>query len=181
MQGVHARMGDDIWPDLGISIEVLHVWLIRLDTWYLRETEPDMIKRIVDLGFFLSVSYSAGLMGKEVVNIDLYNLKFHSEDAMNDKHPFVPIPRLERFKVETGTRQRILPIALETRSGNKNSSWSTRILKERREAGHQMGWMFSTEDDKRMKASEMESDLFEILERVHKETHHIPGSVDVRE
>ena len=32
-----------------------------------------------------------------------------------------------------------------------------------------------------MKASEMEDDLFELLGRVHEETHHIPEFIDVRE
>ena len=74
----------------------------------------------------------------------LYNLKLHSDDAMNDKHQFMHIPLMGRFKGETGTRHHVLPIALETRSGIKNSVWSARIMTERREAGCQRGWLFTT-------------------------------------
>ena len=180
-KGVHERMGDDVRPDLGISIEVLHACLSRLDTRYVREADPTIFKKVVDLDLFLAVRYSAGLRGEKMVKIDLYNLKLHSEDAMNDKHPFVPIPLLGRFKGETGTRHHILPIALEMSSGIKNGVWSARILKERREAGRQRGWLYATDDDKRMKASEMGDDLFELLERVQEETNYIPVSVDVRD
>ena len=52
MEGVHECMDDDVHPDLGIPIEVIHACLSRLVTWYLGENNSDMIRRIVDLGLF---------------------------------------------------------------------------------------------------------------------------------
>ena len=60
-------MDDDVHPDLGIPIEVLHACLSRLVTWYLGENNYDMIRRIVDLGFFFSNEYVTVVRGEEIV------------------------------------------------------------------------------------------------------------------
>ena len=122
-----------------------------------------------------------GIRGEEMVKLGLYNFKLHCEDAMHDKHLFLPIPLLGRFKGETGTRNHILPIALATRSRINNGVWIVFILTERREASRQRSWLFDTDEDKRMKASEMEYDMFKVLERLQEDTCHIPGSSDVKE
>ena len=67
MEGVHECMDDDAHPDLGIHIEVLHACLSQLATWYLGENNYDMIRRIVDLGFFFSNGYVTVVRGEGIV------------------------------------------------------------------------------------------------------------------
>ena len=55
-----------------------------------------------------------------MVKIDLYNLKLHSKDAMNDMHSFIIIPLPGRFNGGTGTRHCILLIVLVARSVTNN-------------------------------------------------------------
>ena len=139
-------MDDDVHPDLGIPIEVIHACLSRLVTWYLGENNSDMIRRIVDLCLFLSIGYITVLRGGEVVKLDQYNLKLHSDNAMNDNHLFMPTPLLGKLNCETITRYHTLPIAFKTRSSIKNDICTVCIFKERRKAG----WLFTTNNDKHM-------------------------------
>ena len=48
-------MGNGVRLDLDISMQVQHACVSRLNAWYLRKTDSIIIKRMVDLGFFVSV------------------------------------------------------------------------------------------------------------------------------
>ena len=54
-----------------------------------------------------------------MIKVDIYNLKLHSEDAVNDKHPFVHVPLLKQFKGESGTGHFVLPVIWEIKSSIK--------------------------------------------------------------
>ena len=75
----------------------------------------------------------------------------------------------------------MIPIEYEKNHGIRNGGWCSRMLKERRCSRKQRGWVFSMEFGKSMKASELESDIFEVLEKVQEETNHIPRHTDVKE
>ena len=99
-------MGDDIRPDLGISIEVLHECLQTLDKRYVDSVDPVEKERCATLGFLMSIGFSARLRGEEIVKIDLYNLALHCIDALDHQTPFVPIPLLgggSRVRLGPGT------------------------------------------------------------------------------
>ena len=48
IQGVHNRMGDDIRPDMAISIEVLHAMLKRLDRQWMEKTDFKAKKAVAE-------------------------------------------------------------------------------------------------------------------------------------
>ena len=123
IQRVHKRMGDDMRPDTGVSIEIIHVCLKHLDRWYREAEDPIVVKRVVDLGFFLSTGFSGSLRGEDVMKIDSYNLILYHEDAMNTGNSFVAIPLLGRFKGDTGIMYHIIPVAYEISSGIRNGEW----------------------------------------------------------
>ena len=166
MQGLHERTGDDVRPDLGVSIEVLHECLKRLDKRYLESTIPKEKETCANLGFFMSVGFCAALRGEEIVKVDLYNLALHCVDALEHRTPFVPVALLGKFKGETGTRHHIIPVAATTASGIECSRWTTRIIESRRDRHIRRGWLYQDEEGKWLKASSLEEEMMQLLESV---------------
>lgn len=181
MKGMHSRMGDDVRPDLGIAIEVMHEILRLLDLEFELSWNFEEKKRVVELGFLCVIGFSAALRGEEIMVIDLHSLSVHLEDAVSHTLPFVPISLLGRFKGETGSRQHYMPVVTKTRSGLDNYKWSRRIIDIRRQEGRERGWMFEDKDKKRQKSNYFEEDLHTVLETIQNTTTLIDKSVNVRE
>ena len=180
MQGVHNRMGDDIRPDMAISIEVLHAMLNKLDLQWERAEHLIEKTRIAELGFFLTAGFSAALRGEEIVKLDVRELLLRWADAGSSGTPFVPLPLLGRFKGETGQQHHIIPIATITTTGIRNDIWCARVLEMKQKEGKTRGWLFARDDGTRKLASEFEEGMMLLLESIQASTNLIPLDVDVR-
>ena len=181
MQGVHNRMGDDIRPDMAVSIELLLEMLKRLDkSWEASKLWKEKME-VAELGFFLAAGYSAALRGEEIVKMDMREILLRWEDALGGDIPFIPLPLLGRFKGETGHRHHIIPIAAVTESKIRNDIWCTRLVQVKTQMNITRGWVFAHKDGKRKKASDYEEGMMLLLENIQATNNLIPLDVDVRE
>ena len=85
MKGMHSITGDDVQPDLVISIDLLHELLRLLDLEYSLSLNLIKQRQVVDLEFLCT------MQGKEIMMIDLHMLVEHLEDVASHTIPFVPV------------------------------------------------------------------------------------------
>ena len=62
--------------------------------------EFEELKRLPDMGFYISATFSAGLRGNELFNLSLKGLLEHDEESVSLGHVLLPL--LGKFKGETG-------------------------------------------------------------------------------
>ena len=179
IRGMHNRMGDDIRPDKGVDIKLLHHMLNTLEECLNNTGEATGKKRIIHLGCYLSATFSAGLRGNELFNLNLKGLLEHDQEASELGHVILPL--LGRFKGETGLNYHLIPIAGKTKTGIKNRYWMDALVKITRETGESNGWAFKREDGTKMKQADLQNDFYALMDEVQDTTQLIDRRVDIRE
>jgi hypothetical protein len=164
MRGVHKRMGEEVRSDYTLSVKVLHKILGNLDVCWREATAPARRKEVVEIAFFLVLSFCLGLRGEEVVKMDIGGFFTYFEAGRTHaEHPHVMVPLLGRFKGETGERWHLLPIVWKTRSGLEVGEWATRMRDSLHEQGRTHGFVFANSRGKQAKAAAYEPRFFEQL------------------
>jgi hypothetical protein len=164
MRGVNKRMGEEVRSDYALSVKVLHKIMGNLDTRWREATTAPRRKEIVEIAFFLLLTFCLGLRGEEVVKMDIGGFFTYFEAGKNHgEHPHVMVPLQGRFKGETGERWHLLPIVWRTRSGLEVGEWATRMRDSLLERGRVHGFVFANARGKQAKASTYEPRFFEQL------------------
>ena len=176
IRGMHNRMGDDIRPDEGVDIELLHYMLNTLQECLDNTEDAGGRKRIIQLGFYLSATFSAGLRGNELFNLNLKGLLEHDQEASELGHVILPL--LGRFKGETGLNYHLIPIAGVTTSGINNRYWMDAFLGTLNESS---GWAFKMGTGIKMKQADLQEDFYALMDEVQNRTKLIDNKVDIRE
>ena len=179
IRGMHNRMGDDIRPDEGIDIKLLHGMLKTLKKCMECSVGFAEQKRLVDMGFYISATFSAGLRGNELLNLSLKGLLEHDEESISLGH--VLLPMLGKFKGETGLNYHMIPIAETTATGIENRFWMNEFLRVRKAQGETRGWAFKSKTGNKVRQSDLQEDFFDLLEEVQVSTTLLGDNVDVRE
>ena len=179
IRGMHNRMGDDIRPDEGVDIDLLHHMLNTLKHCVDNTKKVEGRIRIIQLGFYISATFSAGLRGNELFNLNVKGLLEHDQEASNLGHVILPL--LGRFKGETGLNYHLIPVAGKTKSGIDNRYWMDAFLGTLRDTGESRGWAFKTQDGKRMKQADLQVDFFALMDEVQDTTKLIDNRIDIRE
>jgi len=125
--------------------------------------------------FFMSVGYSTALRGEEIIKTDLYNLKVHTDDALEHHMPYEPIPLLQKVKGETGTRHHVIPIAAQTKTGLRRISFLCK------QGGLEIGCLLLDDKHKQVRAIELENVFRMVLEFVQSETKLISQDLPARD
>ena len=171
MVGFHKRVGDEVKPDLAFSIEVMYHLQAKCEMRF-RESVTDKGRRLItELISFMLIMYCGSLRGEEVPKCDAAGFNLNFEEGMaHPKFPHVPVCLLGRFKNERGERYCVIPVAACTASGLQSGTWIGRLILQRREQGRMHGPLFTGSDGRsRMKMSEMEPLLYELLSEIQKE------------
>jgi hypothetical protein len=164
MRGVHKRMGEEVRSDYALSIKVLHKILGNLDDRWREATTAPRRKEVVEIAFFLVLTFCLGLRGEEVVKLDIGGFFTYFESGKNHpEHPHVMVTLQGRFKGETGERWHLLPIVWKTRSGVEAGVWATRMRDSLQERGRHHGFAFANARGKQAKAALYEPRFFEQL------------------
>ena len=182
LSGMHNRMGDDVRPDLAISLKVMGAMprFMKLDyNEAIGRREKD---KIAAFAMFSIAGYLGGLRGEEIVKLDLFGLFAYFADGKSSTPHFVPITLIGKFKGETGVRHHILPLAWITKSGIQCGTWTERFLEGHAFLGRNRGWALVGDDGKRCQAKDFEPELHHYLEMIQKyDSSLINQLVNVRE
>jgi hypothetical protein len=164
MRGVHKRMGEEVRSDYALSVQVLHQILSNLDRRWGEAVTPARRKEIVEIAFFLVLTFCLGLRGEEVVKLDIAGFLTYFESGRDHpEHPHVMVPLQGRFKGETGERWHLLPIVWTTRSGIEAGTWAGRLKESLEERQRFHGFVFANARGKQSKAAAYEPRFFEQL------------------
>ena len=109
--GMHNRMGDDVRPDLAISLKVTGAMLRFMELDYSEAIGKREKAKIESFAMFSIAGYLGGLRGEDIVKLDLFGLLAYFSDEKSSTPPFVPITLIGKFKGETAVRHHILPLA----------------------------------------------------------------------
>ena len=182
LEGMHNRMGDDVRPDLAISLKVMGAMLRFMELNYSEAIGKREKAKIASFAMFSIAGYLGGLRGEEIVKLDLFGLNAYFADGKSNNPPFVPITLIGKFKGETGVRHHILPLSWTTDSGIQCGKWTERFLEGQEFLGRSRGWAFVDEDGKRCQAKDFEPELHHYLEMIQKyDSSLINQLVNVRE
>jgi hypothetical protein len=167
MRGVHKRMGEEVRSDYALSIGILHKILGNLEDRWTAASTPKQRKEVVEIAFFLVVTFCLGLRGEEVVKADIAGfMTYFDSGKTHPEHKHVMIPLQGRFKGETGERWHLLPIVWRTRSGIEVGRWAERMQESLLERGRVHGFIFANNRGKQAKAALFEPAFFEQLNYV---------------
>jgi hypothetical protein len=75
--GYKKRMGQDVRPQLGLSIGVMLEYMQRLDSKWLQAVDDEESNLICSLGAYLAITYASSLRGNEGILLDLFGLRTH--------------------------------------------------------------------------------------------------------
>ena len=139
LSGMHNRMGDDIRPDLAISLKVMGVMLRFMELDYNKAIGRREKDKIVAFAMFSIAGYLGGLRGEDIVKLDLFGLFAYFADGKSSTPPFVPIILIGKFKGGTVVRHHILPLAWITKSGIQCGACTERFLEGHEFLGRKRG------------------------------------------
>lgn len=71
---MHNRMGDDVRPDLAISLEVMGTMLRFMDLDYSEAIGKEEKSKITIFAMFSIASYLGGLRDEEILKLDLFGV-----------------------------------------------------------------------------------------------------------
>jgi hypothetical protein len=163
-QGMKKRMGQDVRPQLGFSVEVMLALLARLEeSWKvlpLGKLKDDTLGALA----YSSLSYANALRGNEGFKLDLNGLVRHIKRGRQVRLPHVVAPLLGRFKGRDGERLHLLFMVPVTHSGIKVRCYLEWLVARRSEQGFLHGPAFCDQA-----GEEIESGVYEglILEALH--------------
>jgi hypothetical protein len=140
-------MGQDIRPQLGLSIEVMKEYLDGLNMRWLLAAITEEQDLIGAVGAYSAFSYAALLHGNEGFLLDLFGLRQHIlKEKYDANNPHVVAPLLGRLKGEDGERYHMLLVASETASGLQIREWLKRLVALRERQGRYHGPAFCNDN-----------------------------------
>jgi hypothetical protein len=162
--GCKKRMGQDVRPQLGLSIDVMTEFMNRMEMRW-QSTAGTLAQDLVGaVGAYSVLSYVASLRGNEGFLLDLFGLRQHIHKGKYDvDEPHVVAPLLGRLKGEDGERYHMLLMASETASGLKVRQWLERLVMLRERQGKYHGPAFCDEAGEVARMSDYEEIFYEIL------------------
>ena len=128
MRCLHSRMGDEVRPDMAISVELLKEMLLVLKSEYLSSSKLEEKHRIAELGVILCSGFCAALRGEEIMKLTMNETLEHIEVGLRHEIPHIPMALKGRFKGETGIKRHIMLIVAMTNSGINNAFWYTALF-----------------------------------------------------
>jgi hypothetical protein len=181
--GCKKRMGQDVRPQLGLSIDVMKEYLDRLNMRWLLATSTKEQDLIGAVGAYSALSYAASLRGNEGFLLDLFGLRQHifkGKFDVNDPHVVAPL--LGRLKGEDGERYHMLLMASETSSGLKIREWLERLVALRERQGRYHGPAFCNDNGEVVRMTDYEEVFYEILHDIQDQRPDLIGpEVDVEQ
>jgi len=182
--GCKKRMGQDVRPDLAMSIDVMLEMVRELEKMG-SDAEGDPIRQnlIVSVIAYSTICYCGSLRGHEGFLVDLHGLRAHLEDGKLDREdPHVVVPLLGRFKNEVGERFHLVLLASTSRSGLTPRRWVEALVLVRESEGKVQGPAFCDDQGNKAKTSLYNEVILDALLRVQERRKDlIPESVDVLE
>ena len=139
--GCKKRMGQDVRPDLAMSMPVMKEMLWELEEMG-KENEVDAERQnlLVSVIAYATISYCGLLRGHEGFLVDLHGLRTHLNDGRLDaEDPHVVVPLLGRFKNEVGERFHLILLASTTRSGLTPRMWLEALVRVQEDEGRIQG------------------------------------------
>jgi hypothetical protein len=97
--GCKKRMGQDICPQLGLSIEVMLEYMKRLDRMWLQAMDEKEINLICSVGAYSVITYASSLRGNAWFLLNLFGRRTHIAKCKHDPtHPHMVATLLGRLK-----------------------------------------------------------------------------------
>jgi hypothetical protein len=180
--GCKKRMGQDVRPQLGISIEAMHALMLELESQFLEVTIKEERNLIVNAGAYAILTFCCSLRGNETFLLDLAGLRSHIRNGLTGINKHVSAPLLGRFKGEDGEKYHLLFMPPTTASGLKCRVWMERLVEQRTKEGRFRGPALCGTDGKVLNPGMLEVFLLELLVEIqNKHPEIIDLSVDVYE
>jgi hypothetical protein len=174
--GCKKRMGQDVRPQLGLSIDVMKEYMKRLENKWLLTNDDDERDLLCSVGAYSAMTYAASLRGNEGFLLDLFGLRQHIVKGKHDlEDPHVAAPLLGRLKGEDGERYHMLLMASVTHSGLKIRHWLEQLVSMRERQGRFHGPAFCDDDGQVAKMSDYEEIFYEILHEIQDERPDLIG------
>jgi hypothetical protein len=188
-QGMRKRMGQDVRPQLGISVEVVLVLLKRLEEKWKILPGGHLKDNMLGALAYSSLSFTNALRGNEGFKLDLHGLRSHLYRGRDHpKFPHVVAPLTGRFKGQDGERQHLLFMVPVTHSGIKTREYFEWLVARRVEQGFFHGPAFCDHDGKEIGSGIYEGLILEtLLEHQEWETlqgpqvHKLLEGIDIEE
>jgi hypothetical protein len=180
--GCKKRMGQDVRPQLSISIEPMHALMNELETRFLEEDDEAERNLIVNAGAYVILTFCCSLRGNETFLLDLAGLRSHIQNGLTGTTKHVTAPLLGRFKGEDGEKYHLLFMPPITSSGLKCRVWMERLVDQRTKEGRFRGPAFCGTDGRVLNPGILESFVLDLLVEIqNKHPKIIDPSVDVYE
>jgi hypothetical protein len=129
MLGLHKRQGDQSYPDLAISIEVMLALMEKFEgAWELARGNLREEGAVLFPALFSVVTFCGGFCGEETPLMDLEGTRSKFEEIGRDRLPHVVVALIGRFKNEIGELHHMLPLAAVTKSGLKSRQWIVKMI-----------------------------------------------------
>jgi hypothetical protein len=187
IKGCEKRMGKMIKQDVALSVKILLIVLENLEQEFKSISASLRRKRdLVILGSFLVIGFCDALRGNEAFMVEGSNLCKYYAEGKQQSWEHVVIPMMGRFKGETGERNVLRFLVLDTQSGIKIGRWVERLVRvliaEKRDDCSKPGPAFCDEEGQVLSYGYINDLFHEELMRVQ-ESHSdlIPSSLIVSE
>jgi hypothetical protein len=177
-------MGQDVHPQLGLSIGVMLEYMAQLKRRWQDATGEIERDLVCSVATYSVITYASSLRGNEEFLLDLFGLRTHIGKGKNDPtDPHVVAPLLERLKKgEDGERYHMLLMVNETSSGLKIWTWLERLAALREEQGKFHGPPFDDGNGNIIASGIYETLFYEVLREIQEDcVDLIPAEVDVGE
>jgi hypothetical protein len=181
--GCKKRMGQDVRPQLGLSIDVMKEYLIRLESKWLLSIDDQERDLLCAVAAYSALSYASSLRGNEGFLLDLFGLRQHISKGKHDlEDPHVAAPLLGRLKGEDGERYHMLLMASETASGLKIRHWLEQLVLMRERQGRFHGPAFCDDSGEVATMSDYEEIFYDILHEIQDQRPDLIGpDVDIEQ
>jgi hypothetical protein len=181
--GCKKRMGQDVRPQLGLSIGVMLEYMARLVRRLQDATSEGERDLVCSVATYSVLTYASSLRGNEGFLLDLFGLRTHIDKGKNDPtDPHVVAPLLGRLKGEDGERYHMLLMVNETSSGLQIRIWLERLVALREEQGKFHGPAFDDGNGNIIASGIYETLFYEVLREIQEDrVDLISADVDVGE
>ena len=178
MEGLRARMGQVVKPNLALSIPLL-LRVIRKAEEFMNISEDEEEEHLwLVFTVYVVVSYVISLRGPEGFLLDLSSLNKH----WNHSSSYTVIGLLGRLKGERNDLCHLIPCANTTASDINVRSILEKLLHEKRKLGFSQGPAISDTKGKLLSAKEIDERLHDILSEIYDENSKLfPITIDSKE
>ena len=122
VQGMHKRIGDEVYQDQEITLEVVHRLVNNLEKDYRDSVGNEKREHIANQAVFILAVLLMAIRGEEVFKLNLCEIrKFFLESSRNMKEPHIVLPSRGRFKSETGESFHFVSVTSKSNSGLQES------------------------------------------------------------